>query len=171
MGKLKKKEKILLVVLFVVVSIFLLDMFASSDEDKQTTQKTKLERVNNNKETPAKTSEKKITIDFPIKRNVNRVLTTHTLDPELWAKWKRDPFLGAFTAELLDSLQERPTEDFFLKAISWRDSVAYVIINEEVYREGESKNGIHVLDVIGEQVYFTYNGIRKMISFGESYED
>ena len=71
----------------------------------------------------------------------------------------------------VDITKKSATEDFFLKAISWRDSVAYVIINEEVYREGESKNGIHVLDVIGEQVYFTYNGKRKMISFGESNED
>ena len=98
-------------------------------------------------------------------------MANNTIDPELLVKWNRDPFLGAFTKELLDSLQERPIEEFFLKAISWRDSVAYVIINEEVYREGESKNGIHVMDVIGEKVYFSYNGKRKVLSFGESNEN
>ncbi len=107
-------------------------------------------------------------LDFPVKSAIRRVNMNSMVNSEFLTKWKRDPFLGSFTPDILDSLQKREkVEPFVLKAISWRDSVAYVIINDDVYREGEQKNGIHVIDVIGNKVIYSFNGKKSILRFGE----
>lgn len=166
MNNLKKSEKILLGVLGGAVLLFVLNMFVFSSGKKET-----VKRINNVKKMFGIPLDSKTKLNpqlgLSILNDIKKSYVENVLSRDIFTKWKRDSFLGAFTPEMLDSLQERGSEEFVLKAISWRDSIAYVIINDDVYREGESKNGVHVLDVVGKKVYITYNGKWKVLSFGE----
>jgi len=167
---LKKKEKILLGVLSSVVIFYFFDMFVLSKKEEVKPVKSKIEKRNETSKVSSSGLNSNTALSIN-RNNVKKISSNRTIDPKLFSKWKRDPFLGAFTSELLDSLQKRERVEFELKGISWRDSIAYVIINDDVYRKGESKNGIHVIDIMRDKVIISSNGLRSTLMFGEQNEN
>lgn len=153
--------------LTVSVTFYIFNTFILSDGKKTVpANKNKIQVIGDR--TPKPGGQETPLLDFSVKSAIRRVDMNTMMHSGVLTKWKRDPFLGAFTPDILDSLQKREkVEPFVLKAISWRDSVAYVIINNDVYREGEQKNGIHVIDVVGNKVIYSFNGKKSILRFGE----
>jgi len=87
-------------------------------------------------------------------------------------RWKRDPFIGAFTPALLDSMGFKKPQLYVLKAISWKNGDAYVLINDDIIKVGESMNGLKVLRVDGNRAICEKN-LRKfsLILGGTNDED
>jgi len=87
-------------------------------------------------------------------------------------RWRRDPFIGAFTPALLDSLGFKKPQLYVLKAISWKNGDAYVLINDDIIKVGESLNGLKVLRVDGNRAICEKN-LRKfsLILGGTNDED
>ena len=170
---MKKSEKILLIILAVSVGIFILDRFVLSKKEAKPVVK---------KVAPAVSHSSAGTVPAPAApvspgpggtpRGAAEPKTTLAsfASARVYREWRRDPFLGAYTRAMLDSLRgdkKKEEKPFVLKAISWRDSSAYVIINDDVYKQGESKNGLTVLDVIGERVVCSFRGKKFILTLGE----
>ena len=160
---MKKSEKMLLGVLGAAVTFFVLDTFVlSSDEEKAKLDSDKkitgLEKSEDNAEKSARPS--KVSKVRPVRKKAASVIASST-----FADWKRDPFLGSFDPALIDSLQNNLP--YVLKAISWRGEEAHVIINDEVYKMGEPKDGFLVEGIRDDQVFCVKDGERFVLRLGE----
>ncbi len=167
---MKKSEKILLVILAISVAIYLLDMFVFSKKESAPVVKKPGVVQKNVAGGNAGKMESFWSKQKNSGQNARLIMAGASLDKTIFMQWKRDPFLGAFRRDLLDSLrgiQRKEGSPFVLKAISWRGNVPYVIINEDIYQKGESRNGLTVLDVIGEKVYCLHNGKKFILTLGE----
>ena len=170
---MKKSEKILLVILAISVVIFVLDRFVLSKKDSKPAVAARKPKPAVQAKVPARRplpvqTGNNLNKGMGVRRAAVQVLPVSEHIPlSVLNKWRRDPFLGAFTKEVLDSLRGKKEEPFILKAISWRDSLVYVIINDDVFQKGETRNGLTVLDVIGERVVCSYNGKKFILSMGE----
>ncbi len=159
---LKKSEKMLVGALACVASIYLFDMFVlSSDEEEVPKKGKKIERIEKKSTSPIADAKKNF--DSFFNPDLKKVLIEQKVDPSLLSEWQRDPFIGAFTPDILDSMQQKDVGAFILTAISWRDNVAYVIIDDDVYKLGESKNGIHVLNVSDDEVTVSFEGKKSIL--------
>ena len=168
---LKKKEKMLLGVLIVLGSYYVIDTFIMSDDKKDVAggEGKKIERVQKN--LPGKLKDAKADFENFFNPDISRVLIEQEMDPKLLSQWQRDPFLGAFTTEILDSFQQREPEFFVLKGISWRDNIPTVMISDEIYKKSETKNGLRVLSVSRDKVEIFFDGKRKILKLGENNEN
>lgn len=168
---LKKNEKILLGVLIALGSYYVIDTFILSDDKKDVAggERKRIERVQNN--LPGQLKDAKEDFENFFNPDISRVLIEQEMDPKLLSQWQRDPFVGAFTSDILDSMQQREPEFFVLKGISWRDNIPAVIINDEIYKKGETKKGLRVLSVSGDKVEIFFNGKRKILKLGENNEN
>ncbi len=163
---LKKKEKLLLSVLIIIGSYYVIDTFVLSDDKKGVTKKgKKIERVEKN--LPNKLKDAKADFEKFFNPDIRRVLIEQEMDPKLLSQWQRDPFLGAFTSDILDSMQQKDPDFFVLKGISWRGNIATVIINDEIYKKGETKNGVRVLSVYKDKVEMSFEGKKTTLKLGE----
>jgi len=156
---MKKNEKRLLIFLGIVVGYFVFDIFIlkSDDEENQAKSKQNLEQpeVNEQISDTGKKSMRKTTWNVKLA----------SMDLSEIRNWNNDPFLGSFKPELIDSLQG--STPFVLKAIAWRDEMAHVIINNEVYKLGEEKDGFLVSEVRKNSVVCFKNGQRFVLTLGE----
>ncbi|MCD6166267.1 hypothetical protein J7K19_06135 [bacterium] len=144
---LKKREKILLSIMTGAVVLFIVNQFLCSSQKSQLGQSASTTKTSRTRKTNAKgpttySQIKPNQLQTWIKRQPNVV----------YSSWGRDPFLGAFTRELLDSLGVRREKPYVLKAISWKDGKAIVLINNDIIKVGETKNGLTVLAVEGDRV-------------------
>lgn len=157
---MKKSEKRLLIGLGLVASFFVYDTFLSKSDDEEVQPKVKktqvLEEPINN--TPVNNKKQ-------IQRRNKPKLAMASMDFTKFSDWEKDPFLGSFTQAMIDSMQG--SIPFVLKAIAWRDAIAHVIINDEVYKLGEKKNGLLVSEVRNNSVVCYINGQRFILTFGE----
>jgi hypothetical protein len=136
--ELQKREKILLGVMGVAVSFFLLNQFVFSKKTTGPAKRPPLARQVQGKSAPRAA-----------------IQSEHRM-PKLrgmrFVNWRRDPFVGAFTAELLDSLGfQQKVRPYVLKAISWKNGEAYVLINDTIIKVGETVNGLTVVSVDGNR--------------------
>ena len=167
---LKKNEKILLGVLIIIGSYYVIDTFVLSDDKKVVTEKgKKIERVD--KILPKQLKDAKADFENFFNPDIQRVLIEQEMDPKLLSQWQRDPFIGAFTTAILDSMQQKEPDFFVLKGISWRDNIATVIINDEIYKKGETKNGIRILSVFKDKVEMSFEGKKTTLKLGEINEN
>ena len=135
---LQKREKILLGVMGAAVTIFLLNQFVFTKKPlaKSSVRGKKpaiVQRVNR--------FAQKVTFAKP----------KHRRELKAIGGWKRDPFIGAFTPALLDSMGFKKPQLYVLKAISWKNGDAYVLINDDIIKVGETLNGLTVLRVDGNR--------------------
>ena len=158
---MKKSEKRLLIFLGLAVSYFVIDVFILKPDDSETAAKSKGNQ--DAQTTVLNESSAKISSRTTKMKAQNLVMAS--LDLSDLANWRKDPFLGSFTAELIDSLQG--SIPYVLKAIAWRDETAHVIINNEVYKLGEEKDGFLVSEVRNDSVICYKNGQRFVLTFGE----
>ncbi|MEE9169475.1 MAG: hypothetical protein V3U73_06890 [bacterium] len=160
---MKKSEKILLGVVGIAIAFFVLDTFVFSSKKRDIQAGDKKQSVS------APDSENVITelasTDQQPKAVNRDIESSMTESSTIFSGWKRDPFLGSFRPELLDSL--RGNIPFVLKAISWRGDDAHVIINDEVYKMGEAKDGFLVAEVRDKQVVCVNKGVRFVLRLGE----
>jgi|Deesub1362B_J571_1020462.scaffolds.fasta_scaffold01140_5 hypothetical protein len=158
---MEKRQKILLGLLGLAVLVFLLDRFVLSSKT-QTAGAPAAGRTAQKNVQPGKEE-----VLLFSSAGARVVLAGQGLDPSVFRQWQRDPFVGAFTRALLDSLRGKKEEPLVLKAISWRDSTAYVIINDDVFREGETRGDITVLAVRDEKVFCLYRGRQYVLTLGD----
>lgn len=135
---LQKREKILLGVMGAAVTFFLVNQFVFT------------------KGTPVKAPPlaKKPGVVQRVNRFAKQVSFTkmnHRRELKAIGNWKRDPFIGAFTPALLDSMGFKKPQLYVLKAISWKDGEAYVLINDDIIKVGETLNGLKVLRIDGNR--------------------
>lgn len=153
---MKKSEKILLGVLSIVITFFVLDTFILGSDKKRDPKNSGSTGLDISGESTD-----------PSQRKAGRV-NQASFNPDLFTKWKRDPFLGAFTAELIDSLQGNIP--YVLKAIAWRGKEAHVLINDDIYQLGVPKNGFLVSQVLDSTVVLSRDGERYILTLGEKNE-
>ena len=135
---LQKREKILLGVMGAAVTIFVLNQFVFTKKPSA--------------KPPAIV--KKPPVVQHINRFVKQASFAKTDRPKITKKiggWKRDPFIGAFTPALLDSMGFKKRQMYVLKAISWKNGKAYVLINDDIIKVGETVDGLTVLRVDGNR--------------------
>ena len=160
---MKKSEKMLLGVVGVATVIFILDTFVFNDEEDATLAKE------DDKASSATVSEKQEPESAKIKKRKKQPDSPATTSikggTSTLVSWKKDPFLGSYSPALVDSLQG--SSPYVLKAISWRGKEAHVIINDEVYKMGEAKDGFLVEGIRDNKVYCIKNGQRFVLRFGE----
>lgn len=133
MAALKKSEKRLLIGLGVVVVIFVINLLTSGGGEEGA---------------PA--------ISLPNRPNRNRPKTTETKTAEtisldslnLYSEWGRDPFKPV----TMPYETEDTGPDLTLKGIIWREGVPYVLINEFILKEGETKEGITITHINNNRV-------------------
>ena len=82
--------------------------------------------------------------------------------------WGRDPFEGPPQIAADDSVAGQ--KFLVLKAISWKNDTAYVLINDLILREGQTKEGISLLEVKGKQVLCRKGGQVFNLILGERIE-
>jgi len=88
--------------------------------------------------------------------------------PPVPPSWGRDPFEGLPQIAADDSVADQ--KFLVLKAISWKNDTAYVLINDVILREGETKEGISLLEVKGKQVLCRKGGRVFNLILGERIE-
>ncbi len=156
---MKKSEKRLLIFLGLVVGYFTYDIFISKsdDEDIQVKSKQDIRQPVDNEQISG-TGKKS-------RRKTTGIAKFASMDLSEISNWNNDPFLGSFKPELIDSLQG--STPYILKAIAWRDEMAHVIINNEVYKLGEEKDGFLVSEVRKNSVVCFKNGQRFVLTLGE----
>ncbi|GBD94592.1 hypothetical protein BMS3Abin05_02203 [bacterium BMS3Abin05] len=139
---LQKREKILLGVMGAAVGLFLLNQFVFSKKPSPAVAK------------PAALVKKAAVVKRinPLVHPVSAVKSGPKKFLKRFKGWKRDPFVGAFTAEILDSLGYQKEQPYLLKAISWKNGQAYVLINDDIVKVGENVNGLKVLRIDGNRV-------------------
>ncbi len=155
---LQKREKILLGMMGAAVAIFLLNQFVLS------------------KKPPVKSPAlvKKPSMVGDVNQFVRKVSIPKMTNPRVFkiaGRWKRDPFIGAFTATLLDSMGFKKPQLYVLKAISWKNGEAYVLINDDIIKVGESLNGLKVLRVDGNRAICEKNLRRFSLILGGTHDE
>ncbi len=155
---LQKREKILLGVMGAAVTIFLLNQFVFT------------------KKTPTKAPalvKKPATVQRVSRfaKQATFAKANHQREVKTIGNWKRDPFIGAFTPTLLDSLGFKKPQLYVLKAISWKDGEAYVLINDDIIKVGETLDGLTVLRVDGNRAICEKNLRRFSLILGGTHDD
>ncbi len=152
---LQKREKILLGVMGFAVSFFLVNQFVFS------------------KKSPAPVKQPPLAKQVRVKTNPAAGMPAglEAIRPRLqgarFVNWRRDPFVGAFTTELLDSLGfHKKVQPYVLKAISWKNNEAYVLINDSIIKVGETVDGLTVVAVDGNRVICEKNRRRFSLILG-----
>lgn len=136
MATVAKREKILLGIAGVVLLIFVMDRLVCSNKENTDALVINKQPQVLAAEVPSTKplrEQQNIDIEFPI------------------TDWGRDPFLRLSQESTKDTITTKGPYLSF-KAISWKDGVAYVLINDVVLKKGEEKNGIRLLQVRKNQV-------------------
>lgn len=156
---MKKSEKRLLIFLGIAVVYFGFDIFILKSDDEEIQVKSKQDLIQ------PEVNEQISDTGNKSRQKTTRKVKFASMDLSKINNWNNDPFLGSFKPELIDSLQG--STPFVLKAIAWRDEMAHVIINNEVYKLGEEKDGFLVSEVRKNSVVCFKNGQRFVLTLGE----
>lgn len=159
MATLAKREKVLLGVAGIILLFFLVDRLVCGSGSKRNADKLApqiQEEVAKIPDTAVPSpklisKQKSIEIKFPI------------------SNWGRDPFLGLPQEAREDTISAKGPYLSF-KAISWKDGVAYVLINDIIMKEGEEKNGIQLLQVKKDRIVCRKGGKVFTLTLGEKIE-
>ncbi len=137
--ELQKREKILLGVMGIAVGVFVLNQFVFSKKSTSPAKRPLLVKPNRTQQVA--------------KGEMKSGQLLPRLHGVQFVNWRRDPFIGAFTEDLLDSLGfHQKVQPYVLKAISWKNNEAYVLINDNILKVGDTVDGLTLVAVDGNRV-------------------
>ncbi len=137
MAELKKREKVLMAVAAAVLVYFVVNQFVCSksqpaqaqDDQKQTAAAT-------TSEAPKSTVEKK---PAAIRKRMGERRVE-------FAAWGRDPFSESYRLAKADTTQS-DSSALVMRGVIWKGSEAYVLIGDNVMKEGDQIGDLKVLDI------------------------
>jgi len=133
---LKKSEKRLLIILGVVVVAFLVNQFFLSGDKNKTPQKNKYGSSVPGTGQGSGKGENKV---------------SGHVEEESYSDWGRDPFFEEDVDILARKSRERSVT-LKLQGIFFKNGEGYVLINNQVLKEGEEKKGIRVEKIEADKV-------------------
>ncbi|HHS12541.1 MAG TPA: hypothetical protein ENN03_02100 [bacterium] len=144
---LKKSEKRLLMLLGVAVAVFVFDKFILGGDKKPPPDPKKMQTVQTRSG------------DASSVQTQERRKTAANHQAVQYESWGRDPFMPVVNETVQESSVRRSLESKHkLKGILWNEGRAYVLIDDLVLSEGESKEGILLRRISGNAAYCSKGG-------------
>jgi len=150
---LKKSEKRLMVILGIVVSVFLIDLFIIGSGDEEDSP-VKPDAAGLNKLLKTSALSKLSSVESSVVPKIPKI------EGKRFETWGRDPFMvpktvgGTYGSTSGGKQKGGPKLQGFL----WKKGKAYVLIDDAVLSEGEEKDGLRVERIRDEEVLCSRGG-------------
>jgi len=137
---LKKSEKRLLIILGIAVAVFLVDRFVLSKSDK--------------KSPPQPVNQTSTVTGLASAKVKTAVVSTRNIEgKKVFDNWGRDPFNEKVYTGKCGGKFARSGSTPKLKGLFWKEGHAYVMVDDEILKVGEEKEGLKIERVEGKAVF------------------